>query len=472
MAIQAVIDKIKKGSWYRQGGTITPFFVLDPYLCMYEEVGHDNIFVVQKGEWNMGYFEKEEEKKATEANLNNYIKDPEFLKKRIKAWRESVKKQQDKLKELCDVELEDPKVKQLLKEYFKLVVDTWQMAMIIETTDPWGDYFVQKHASNYDLSEDEASILVNPTDLTFLQQETIDRQEIAESDNLSKIKQHNEKYYWYLTSWQKAVMTGEEHFETIIKKDIKNIDALKEEVKKILDHQEMIKKKKKEIIEKHNIDEKTQLVFQFFSEIADWRDVRKKEAVCKINYELQGLMEKLAEYNDLSIELANHIIIGELESFKLTDEYKQELITRTKGYYLMYYNEDDERDWLYGEDAETVFNALEDKIISDTDKVEGKPAFKGVVKGKVKVIDNIKDFDKMEEGDILMSIATRPELMPVMKKAGAIVTDEGGITSHAAIVSRELKTPCIVGTQTATRIFKDGDLVEVDADNGIVRKLK
>ena len=59
-----------------------------------------------------------------------------------------------------------------------------------------------------------------------------------------------------------------------------------------------------------------------------------------------------------------------------------------------------------------------------------------------------------------------------MKKAAAIVTDEGGITSHAAIVSRELGIPCVIGTKFATKVFKDGDLIEVDADKGIVRKIK
>ena len=66
---------------------------------------------------------------------------------------------------------------------------------------------------------------------------------------------------------------------------------------------------------------------------------------------------------------------------------------------------------------------------------------------------------------------TRPELVPAMKKAAAIVTDEGGLTSHAAIVSRELGIPCVVGTKISTKIFKDGDLVEVNANHGSVRKI-
>ncbi|MDD1444202.1 PEP-utilizing enzyme, partial [Dolichospermum sp. ST_sed3] len=64
---------------------------------------------------------------------------------------------------------------------------------------------------------------------------------------------------------------------------------------------------------------------------------------------------------------------------------------------------------------------------------------------------------------------TRPDFVPLMKKAGAVVTDAGGILSHAAIVSRELNKPCIIGTEVATNILKDGDIVEVDADKGIVR---
>jgi pyruvate, water dikinase len=67
---------------------------------------------------------------------------------------------------------------------------------------------------------------------------------------------------------------------------------------------------------------------------------------------------------------------------------------------------------------------------------------------------------------------TTPDFVPIMGKAGAIITDEGGITCHAAIVSREMKIPCVVGTEIATKVLKDGDLVEVDADNGVVRKVE
>lgn len=67
---------------------------------------------------------------------------------------------------------------------------------------------------------------------------------------------------------------------------------------------------------------------------------------------------------------------------------------------------------------------------------------------------------------------TTPDFVPIMKRASAFVTDEGGITCHAAIVSREMKKPCIIGTKIATQVLKDGDLVEVDADKGVVKILE
>ncbi len=78
----------------------------------------------------------------------------------------------------------------------------------------------------------------------------------------------------------------------------------------------------------------------------------------------------------------------------------------------------------------------------------------------------------MKKGDILVTGSTGPEMILACKKAGAIITEEGGITSHAALVSREFRIPCIIGTKIATKVLKDGDLVEVDAERGIVKIIK
>ena len=79
---------------------------------------------------------------------------------------------------------------------------------------------------------------------------------------------------------------------------------------------------------------------------------------------------------------------------------------------------------------------------------------------------------QLKEGEILVSPMTIPDFLPAMKKAAAFVTDEGGILCHAAIVAREMKKPCIVGTKFATQVLEDGDYIEVDANRGIVTLIK
>jgi phosphohistidine swiveling domain-containing protein len=113
---------------------------------------------------------------------------------------------------------------------------------------------------------------------------------------------------------------------------------------------------------------------------------------------------------------------------------------------------------------------IQDK--KDVKKIKGMPAFAGMAKGKVKIVAVAQDVFKMEDGDILVSPATNPDLILAMKKAAAIVTDMGGIVSHAVIVSGELEIPCVVGTKIGTKVLKDRDRVEIDANKGIVKILK
>jgi len=109
---------------------------------------------------------------------------------------------------------------------------------------------------------------------------------------------------------------------------------------------------------------------------------------------------------------------------------------------------------------------------ADVSQLAGTTASPVKVRGSVKIINLASDMKKMQKGDILISIATNPDLVPAMKIEGAIVTDVGGITCHAAIVSRELNIPCVVGTKIATKALHEGDLIDVDATHGIVRIIK
>lgn len=116
--------------------------------------------------------------------------------------------------------------------------------------------------------------------------------------------------------------------------------------------------------------------------------------------------------------------------------------------------------------------AHEEELITNTTRaLRGMTAHPGIAQGTVRVVWSPRDMATFQEGEILVTSMTTPSFLSAIKKAGAIVTDEGGVTCHAAIVARELKKPCVIGTKNATKILKDGDVVEVDATKGVVRKI-
>jgi pyruvate,water dikinase len=116
----------------------------------------------------------------------------------------------------------------------------------------------------------------------------------------------------------------------------------------------------------------------------------------------------------------------------------------------------------------TKVKEREEAEISGEPILKGLAASPGVATGVVRIIKNMKDITKVQQGDILVTKMTSPDLVPTMSKSGAIVTDEGGLTAHAAIVSREMGIPCIVGTKTATQVLEDGQRITVDAYKGFV----
>lgn len=104
--------------------------------------------------------------------------------------------------------------------------------------------------------------------------------------------------------------------------------------------------------------------------------------------------------------------------------------------------------------------------------LSGTPASSGKYQGVVRLIFQSREFSSFKKGEILVTQMTRPEFLPIMKKAAAIVTDEGGLTCHAAIVAREMGIPCIVGVRSASKILQTGQIAEVDANSGIIRIIR
>src|SRR4030042_3673517 len=171
---------------------------------------------------------------------------------------------------------------------------------------------------------------------------------------------------------------------------------------------------------------------------------------------------------DLIMEISLPEMVGALEGRLLPN--KAEMKQRLKNYAMLVRNAKTE---LITDPA--VIKKMERENFVDTqstDEIHGRVAcLGGIIRGRAKICMDKSDIGKIKKGDILVAQYTTPDFVPAMEKAVAIVADQGGLSSHAAIVSRELGVPCVIHTVNGTRVIKDNDFLEVDARKGIIKIL-
>lgn len=189
-------------------------------------------------------------------------------------------------------------------------------------------------------------------------------------------------------------------------------------------------------------------------------------------YLVRPLYEEIAHRADISLKECVNMLRTEIEAFlrDRTSPPKKQLTERTHGYVLL--RKGGEILIFSGANAEKVIQReLGDKKEAEGGLVNGIVGSSGRAEGAVVIVKTKHDLRRVVDGSIMVAVTTHPDFVPAMRKCAAIVTDEGGITSHAAIVSRELGIPCIVGCGRATQVFHEGERIRVDAEKGTVKRL-
>ena len=283
-----------------------------------------------------------------------------------------------------------------------------------------------------------------------------------------ELKKHLKKYFYIQNSYKESKNITIEDLQ-------KRLIEIKNEKLKIEKLGE-IKRRKKKIIKELRLGGIIRKKLRIVDFISIWQDERKANIFIAIHY-LDNIIREISRRINIEQETLYYLSPKEVMNIKNIDEIesiKSRLLERKKGCYYYIHGINEEK-ILRGSDYEKINNLrkkINKKENRNSKSLHGSIANTGTAIGRVVICKNISHITKVQMGDILVSSMTRPEFMPAIKKAGAIVTDEGGITCHAAIVARELGKPCVIGTKVATKALKEGMVVEVRANHGIVNVVK
>ena len=360
--------------------------------------------------------------------------------------------------------LSDAEFMALWHDLHQVIRGFWVHCILPELSNYGSSEILRERLRKYIKDETELNsameALTAPLGMSFYQEEEIDL------DETEDLKEHQKKYFWLKNSYGGVQVLGLNFFAER-KKNLEK--GVRKQVAELLKN---AARKKEEIKQRYSLPKDIMAIADAIVDGIVWQDARKKDIWIYLHYQ-DLLLNELTRRYSLPKESLLNFGSMEIEALVKEKNISETLKSRDKSFGVLF---DSDTKIIDGITAQKYWDMYaEEKAVGETSEIRGIIASKGikaVVRGPVKIILDPHNAKNFNEGDVLVTTMTTPDFIFVMKKSSAIVTDTGGLTSHAAIVSRELKKPCIIGTKIATKVLKDGDMVEVDAEKGVVRKIK
>lgn len=471
--------------------------------------GHDDIVFYIKDNVIIGYFSKKSTRKTGKRGLEK-LKNINFIKKNKK----EVHKLGDEIYSISDyiqsLPLKHIDIKELFKHYETLFKIIQKMFGYFNLSQPaismaLEDQIEKLMGTNFNADQqyEIMEIMLKQEDNTLIEEEEKDLIKIALKikKNYALVKLLNKDFksffnelnffkdsiiykdlIYHKTKYE-CLASSENFDEFSLDYFLKRLrdfvnksnEELKEELLIKSPNKNKLSKERKNIIKKYNLSSDLVHIIDTVRYYSHQRMLIRIYWT-KALYVWGKILREFARRMNLSENQIQYVLRSEIKDFvnKKINPFIEEIELRRKPcvYAIFDLNEPV---LLTGVDAENFYKKYLKPLEPNTDTVKGMPASKGYKKGKVKVLsygkNMVNQIEEMQQGDILVTGNTRPDMILALKKASAVVTNEGGIMSHAALVSREFGIPCIVGTKHATAVFKDGDIIEVDANKGIAKKL-
>ncbi|MBI5226574.1 hypothetical protein HY994_05070 [Candidatus Micrarchaeota archaeon] len=344
--------------------------------------------------------------------------------------------------------------------YWKTFVEFWAESVFIDCFDAGVDFAeMNRIAQEHDLNRTDIQILTTPIEPSYVQKFGLDasKSALGQTEPADFLRQ----FFWYPTNYVEFGGLDENQMTKII-------DSHREKAQRTLalfqESHASLAARQQAVLDDKGLEQNPLWLYQA---MMAWRDTRKRFNFAGL-YGFDRMAREALEENGVPAELFTGLWPTELLDGERGIPSEKQLCQRIE-HGTLALMEPNTYELVVGPLAHRLFSKMEQKPQSATLELRGQSACLGRVQAPVRIVQSPADF--FRQGEILVTTMTRPEFVPLMKKAAGILTDEGGITSHAAVVSRELNVPCIVGTQDATHRLKTGDVVDLDAFHGLVRKV-
>jgi phosphohistidine swiveling domain-containing protein len=425
------------------------------------------------------------------------------------SWKKSVDGIEKELKELERIDLTSLSQKELLKRFEKVnkVVNQFgYVTLVLEPTKAYVDpvYYpiFEKKVGNQKRARDAYGIITLPSKQSFITEEKKSMLKIAlahfKKDHerreflninsshlmgelkaskpalLHDLEQHQKSYYWMQNSYAEWTVLSVNDFAGFLQDMLKSMDVkqLQNELKRLEDTQSLISRQQA-TIKKLALSLEMVRELEYIRETTWLFDDRKRIILKWLHWEF-AFLEEFSRRSGIDARLMGYALIEEIPSI-LNKQFSASTLEERRNLCIFVTQKGNKYSMLSGKEALQFQEALLKRETTDSSRgILGNVACQGpetIVRGKARIIFNSKG-QTIGKNEILVTSMTRPDFLPLMKAAKAIVTNEGGITSHAAIVSREMNKACIIATTYATDILKDGDEIELRMNHGWVRIIK
>lgn len=507
-SIKNLKAKYAKIAWYRQGAAARPFYLGAPLLACYKPftvyhkptpVSYKNLIGYLADGVCEFYHPRPMLARVALFYWRRQQKDPNFINSLKQHWQEHEAKELEriikKIEKTSLSELSGAGFLRLFQEFTAVYERLWREAIFLDAFDLEGEKILEQALvkTKVKARAGDLSLLTTVTDLSTLQREQqsllglavlIKRnrklaQAILAGESAKNLKrdwpvfgrqleQHANSFHWLYNDYAIVRRLDEKFFLDRLRARLAEPDKMKAAAAAIA-RVKQAPAVKRRLIKELRLPASLINAIDFLVALAVWRD-RRKAGNQMASGALRLFAGEAAQRAGWGIEAVEHLFYWEIRSLLSARKSRLHELTTLRRRGMFWTGRPDAATVYYGP-AGKKLRQFFNKAVTGGKELSGRPAFPGVARGTVKIVLNQRDFAKMKPGDVLAAHNTRPEFVPVMKLAGAIITEEGGITSHAAIAARELKIPCLVGVQGAVSILRDGDRVEVDAAKGLIKRI-